>query len=265
MARKRNRLAAFTLVELLVVIGIIAVMISILLPALSKARAAANDVVCMSNLRQWGLAWNMYCNSNRGVPPDRSLDLVYQPAALKALPYWAGKLQPYIGDGAGKLLQCPSTNTDPEASGRGTAGSPWAELGKTYNGAPVTGGYGYNMCWYGDLYMYSNGRSPLNREWKKITNARNEQGPILMDCISVDTPWPDPWQWPISVVTGQVSNGQFNRMMIGRHSRNRGINMVFPDGSVRFTGLVAAYATYYTNGQEPWIINTTFGPGHGGY
>ena len=72
-AGARSGRQGFTLVELLVVIGIIALLISILMPALGKARAAANKTRCLSNLHQIGIFLQQYQTQYKGVVPIYTL------------------------------------------------------------------------------------------------------------------------------------------------------------------------------------------------
>jgi prepilin-type N-terminal cleavage/methylation domain-containing protein/prepilin-type processing-associated H-X9-DG protein len=122
----RRRRAAFTLVELLVVIGIIAVLISILLPTLARARESAYRTQCMSNLRQLSMAFNIYFNQNQlrfprvaplqaGFRKHRDEDWIYwqknsgldirQSAILRLLRSNAG------GGDVESICRCPSDMT----------------------------------------------------------------------------------------------------------------------------------------------------------
>jgi prepilin-type N-terminal cleavage/methylation domain-containing protein/prepilin-type processing-associated H-X9-DG protein len=85
MRKPSGRSRAFTLVELLVVIGIIALLIAILLPALRKARLAAEEAQCMSNLRQFGMGFQIYADSNKGVLATDGPDGSAQAGATKLI------------------------------------------------------------------------------------------------------------------------------------------------------------------------------------
>jgi prepilin-type N-terminal cleavage/methylation domain-containing protein/prepilin-type processing-associated H-X9-DG protein len=137
---RQRETSGFTLVELLVVIGIIAVLIGILLPSLNRAREKAHQVKCASNLRQIGLAMVMYTNENKGMFPA--------PAISKNNPiylryddwiYWQpgrnsdeGAIQKYIGPVfSPEVYRCPSDDVEAHLQG----GQP------NYN-------YSYSVNWF---------------------------------------------------------------------------------------------------------------------
>ncbi|MEM6313034.1 MAG: DUF1559 domain-containing protein [Planctomycetota bacterium] len=92
---RRSTRRGFTLVELLVVIGIIALLISILLPSLQSARRSAQEVACLSNMRQLTLAAQMYSNEYDGAMI--AINFGFHPTNLQPNEDWTNTLTPYLG------------------------------------------------------------------------------------------------------------------------------------------------------------------------
>jgi prepilin-type processing-associated H-X9-DG protein len=150
------RFAAFTLVELLVVIGIIAVLISILLPSLNRARQSAVNVKNLSNLKQIGLALEMYRNENKRYPVGA------MPATNSTTPRWRWVdalyvymkstevfMSPALEDAERNRMKKPFAYTLQEALDAGVSLD--VNNSATY---PSTikywGGYGYNYQYLGN-------------------------------------------------------------------------------------------------------------------
>ncbi len=132
-AERRQVRATFTLVELLVVIAIIAILAAMLLPALRRAREMAERAVCLSNLRQFGIALGTYAADHNDWYPDHT---THQPQALyynvaNPPPYFTPELYPldyrplilpYIG--SHHILYCPGFSrvfkTSPDVAWHGT-------------------------------------------------------------------------------------------------------------------------------------------------
>jgi prepilin-type N-terminal cleavage/methylation domain-containing protein/prepilin-type processing-associated H-X9-DG protein len=236
MGRRRR---GFSLVELLVVVGIIAVLVGILMPALTRARRQANAASCLSNLRQLAYAYGLYVSDNGGK------SFTYDGGNSG---YWVPLLRPTYG-GVDAVMLCPDAR-EPATIRRsstgitGTAFEAWTKV--TVDRQPI-GSYTLN----GYLYRYDEiGRGGTNNP-----NA-NFQGPP-QDSASVplfgDGIWPNGWPRETDPVPGNLYDHDKGNMMgrycIVRH--NKAVNMVFADGHAALTQLDQLWTLTWSRVFQP--------------
>lgn len=257
-----SRRRAFTLVELLVVLGIIAVLLALLMPVLARSRREARGVVCLSNLRQLGSLFHGYLSENKGKAPT------------------------WLGHGPLDLLQIPRNDHVtfpqlpfcPEAPEFGTRvtnggqvdfyeGAAYDAWGVWYARAPAVevpwwglrgSSYGMNR-WA----LSPDGRS--DRTWLPLFvspgTKQSDSAPLFADAVtpvcwvrSTDTP-PDNLTKPNVVENGQQIG--MRGVCIARH--RRAINIVFLDGHARRVPLEDLWKLRWTNQWSP--TDVTLPPG----
>ena len=238
--RKRPDKDGFTLIELLVVISIIAVLLSILMPALTKAKKAAKDVVCKSNLHQWGLVFTTFFIDNDGHTIGWPLgEETEEGPGVPGAEGWPEVLHEYYQQRSFQF--CPEAKKD-EGQVYGSTFVGW-----NYGWDPVTnieyaGSYGINDWCYSPPtgVTTSWGFDLTGRNWGSLDMKGANKAPLFLDCIHLgsfpfsenDAPPPKP------IFDGLIDDqgSLTGRYCLDRHGKGR-INCLFMDASARSIGL----------------------------
>ena len=240
-----HRRRGFTLIELLVVIAIIALLLAILMPALSRVKSQARAVTCLALLKQWGTIWSMYCDDNGGYFSNGFI----RNAGWHRGEWVIGLRHLYRTKT--DILQCAA------AKKRKPNGDEWGDTTHTYwmplGGNDTSGKGGEEPSYGGSNWIYNptisaiQGR-PADWNWRTRDVRSSNEIPIFGDAM---------WRGGgpcYRTSDGGGFNASFNRIVppqfdgqwlgygnemmhfaINRHST--GMNMLFMDFTVRKFGL----------------------------
>jgi len=229
---------AFTLIELLVVIAIIALLLTIVMPSLSKVKKKGKEILCLNNIRQLSIGMRLYTDESKGKTP---------PITYVTGQYWFHLIAPYLGTTKNydECLQM-ETATCPEATEVSETWAPTAPWG-TRNRAwfweqgKTSGSYGMNM-WLCPDGLFSpfvagnaNAIGKQDNYYVRYTDARGGV-PIFSDSIWVGM-WPTERDMPPASLDGEASALKvgLSRAYIDRHAM--AVNIGFIDTSVQNVAL----------------------------
>jgi len=221
--KKQN---GFTLIELLVVIAIIALLLSVLMPGLAKAKEYARNIICRTNCRSLAIATHLYAEAY----------------GQKLFSYEAGLyinlLSPFIGE-ADKVRYCPSTvvqRDNPTSTVWGTSKDAWRWASGVAE--PENGSYGLS----GWCYSYPPGSAGFVGTVERTDYPWPQYGGIEMPSlvpVFFDCAWVDAWPKHTDTVPGTLNlddpdhggdnpvNQHIRRLMIRRHYGS--VNLAFAD------------------------------------
>lgn len=267
VAARRHRRKAFTLVELLVVIGIIAVLISILIPTLARAREAGYRTQCLSNLRTVYTMMKIYEVQYKGVVP-LGIGAASSGTMFNANNYFIGRTTNtnpspgtnirYVGigfllpanimkEGEGRIYYCPVFETSID-HGFNVPDNPWPPSKNTYTTSgpraaisqrpfgPFTavGNGGVMIQQYGWSAGGSWGCWTQTRTYADasvLTNSPNTVDPVVTPSAPVaDQPWPKLAKYKSAAILSDI-NSSDTRLVI---AHKKGINVLYANGGAKF-------------------------------
>jgi prepilin-type processing-associated H-X9-DG protein/prepilin-type N-terminal cleavage/methylation domain-containing protein len=205
----------FTLVELLVVVGIIALLIAILLPVLGRARAAAQTVACASNLRNLGAGFHMYADDNRGHTPVTRGQMADAGGDLQWV-FWADFLHHYVYSRSPGLSLPPASSEERMHHLVNSVFNCPDQRGRIYPAGDLGQIYAINLC----LFDSHAPDLRIGWEWNRSTNLHRLRpaSDVMILFESYDTN--GIWTW------GRPDAAQ----LTNHHSG--GVNVLFADSHV---------------------------------